>query len=213
VDPKQAEDYFRNLLEIRETALKHDLPFWNIVSSNQIRPDMPGPSPANLLMQAYTTLAAGAKGLTWYTYYDRGYHYAPVDKAGHRSRTWGYVKMVNEQVKVLGPIMMLLKSTGVHFSDAAPAASQPVLPGEIIESVTAAPAAAAMVGEFADEAGRPFVMLVNLNLERSSHFTLKARKPYQRMLACSPADGSFAATAEPDSIWLPAGQGVLLRFE
>lgn len=209
-DAKQAESYFRNLLAIRAVALKHDLPFWNIVSSNRIRPGMPAPSPANLLLQAYTTLAAGGKGLTWYTYYDRGYRYAPIDINGHRSRTWTYVKMVNEQVKVIGPIMKPLKSEGVYFTAPPPAEAAPVLPGKWITGVTSAPAALAMVGEFSASDGTKFAMIVNLNLGRSSYFTIKHATPGP-MHSISPADGS-SAPVEEDTICLSAGQGVLLEL-
>src|SRR5205807_9147325 len=64
----------------------------------------------------FRSLAAGARGLTWYTYYDKGYHYAPINDAGHRTASWSYLKMVNDQVKALGPLMNRLTSTGVYFS-------------------------------------------------------------------------------------------------
>jgi hypothetical protein len=92
-NPAIAASYYQNLQTVRRVAMEHDLPFWNIVSSNQIRPDMPVPTAANLLLQAYTTLAAGGKGLTWYTYYSTGYGYAPVDTKGRRTATWAYLKV------------------------------------------------------------------------------------------------------------------------
>src|SRR5439155_15502413 len=143
-----------NLLEVRRVAMKHGLPFWNIASSNQIRPPTPPPSPANLLHQAYTTLAAGASGLTWYTYYAGGYHYAPVEKNGSRTATWSYLKMVNDQVKTLGPTMRRLRSTGVYFTLPPPAPGLATLPGEIIESITSP--TPVMVGEFVDPAGAKY---------------------------------------------------------
>jgi hypothetical protein len=59
-DQAKAAGYYRNLLEVRRVALRHKLPYLNIVSANQQLPGMPVPSPANLAFQAYTTLAAGA---------------------------------------------------------------------------------------------------------------------------------------------------------
>src|SRR5438552_1053290 len=67
-DAAKRRQYFSDLLEVRRVALEHKLPFWNIVSSNQIRPSSTPPSPANLLLQAWTTLAAGGRGVSWYTY-------------------------------------------------------------------------------------------------------------------------------------------------
>ena len=65
-DTAQAANYYRNLLEVRRVAQEHHLPCLHIVSANQIRPPAPIPSPANLQFQAYTTLAAGYRGVTWY---------------------------------------------------------------------------------------------------------------------------------------------------
>ena len=63
-DTAKAASYYHNLLEVRRVAQKHQLPCLNIVSINQIRPPAPIPSPANLQFQAYTTLAAGYRGVT-----------------------------------------------------------------------------------------------------------------------------------------------------
>ena len=78
----KAASYYHNLLEVRRVAQKHQLPCLNIVSANQIRPHTPIPSPANLQFQAYTTLAAGYRGVTWYNYYGPGYKYTPIDPVG-----------------------------------------------------------------------------------------------------------------------------------
>src|SRR5205814_5722787 len=77
-DLKKADvgaSYFRNLLEVRRIGKKYRLPCLQIVASNQLRRGHTIPSPANLLLQAYTTLAAGYRGVTWYTYSSRGYKY------------------------------------------------------------------------------------------------------------------------------------------
>ncbi len=169
-DPPLTADYYSNLLEIRRVAQKHKLPFWNIVSSNQIVPEFTPPSPANFLLQAYTTLASGAQGLTWYTYYSNGYAHAPVDISGSRTATWSYLKMVNDQVKTLGPVMRPLTSTGVYFTAPSFAPSLPKLPGRWIGKATSA--APLMIGEFAGAADQRYAMIVNLSLRDSAHVTL-----------------------------------------
>jgi hypothetical protein len=210
-DPHVAESYYRNLLEVRSVAQEHGLPFWNIVvSANQLRPDMPPPSPANLLMQAYTTLAAGGQGLTWYTYYSGGYAYTPVDKAGNRTATWSYLRMVNDQVKALSPVLRTLKSTGVYFTAPVPAAGLQALPGKVVQSVTSS--GSVMVGEFTDAACRPWAMLVNLNLRESASVKVGWAPKVHNPQCVSPVDGSIEAMQD-NSIWLTAGQGVLIRLD
>jgi len=139
--------YYGDLLEVRRVAMKHGLPFWNIVSSNQIRRNTTIPSPANLLFQAYTTLAVGGRGVSWYTYYSgagqRGYAYAPIDKSGNKTDTWRYLQLVNRHIRTIGPMMNRLKSTGVFFTSPPPVEGLPLLPGRLLKEAlsTASPAA------------------------------------------------------------------------
>jgi hypothetical protein len=211
-DAKGTTSYFTNLMQVRDAARRHGLPFWQIVSGNQVRPYAHPPSPGNLLLQAYTTLAAGAEGLTYFTYYAGKYKTAPIDKDGHRTVSWSYLKMVNEQVRVIGPILRRLKSTGVYFTSPPPDGSLPVLPGELAESVTSA--TPLMVGEFADaSSGETYAMLVNCALDRSTEIRVKARGTRQTMSQVSPADGSLSPIPTGDSFWLTPGQGVLLKLE
>jgi hypothetical protein len=209
-DPARMASYYNNLLTIRRIAMEHDLPFWNIISSNRIRPDTPIPSPANSLLQAYTTLAAGAKGLTWYTYFSPGYLYCPIDKDGRRTTTWSYIKMVNDQVQVLGPILMSLTSTGVYFTSPQPAASLPALPGGLIQNITAP--TPLMIGEFAGDHGERYAMVVNLSLTESLQFKLTPKEANASIQQVSPVDTSLSPLEPGNALWLAAGQGVLLKF-
>lgn len=121
-DSARAKSYYLNLMMIRRMAQEYNVPFWNTVSSNQIRPITPIPSMANLLFQAYSTLAAGGKGICWYTYYSGGYGYAPYSEQQKcKTQTWYYLQEVNRQLKVLGPIMNSLSLTGVYFTPPMPA--------------------------------------------------------------------------------------------
>jgi hypothetical protein len=210
-EPGVAESYYRNLLEVRSVAQEHGLPFWNIVvSANMQRPDLPPPSPANLLMQAYTTLAAGGQGLTWYTYYSGGYPYAPVDQAANRTATWSALRMVNDQVKALGSIMRTLRSTGVYFTEPVPAGGLPKLPGKLVKSVTAS--GSVMVGEFTGHDDSRWAMLVNLNLRESVGLKITWAGTVHGARCVSPVDGSIERLTE-NSIWLTAGQGMLLQLD
>jgi hypothetical protein len=208
---EKARSYFENLLEIRRVAFANRLPFWNIVASNQLRPESTIPSPANMALQAYTTLAAGGRGVTWYTYYSRGYAHAPIDKSDRKTLTWHYLQEINRQLKVLGPIVNRLRSTGVFFTAPPIVDSLPVLPGRFVKSFAAE--APLMIGEFEDAEGGRFALIVNLSLERSVKLKVALSPPLRKILACSPADGSFAEVDPDAGLWLVAGQGLLLKFE
>lgn len=208
--PQRAASYYRNLLEVRRVADKHGLPFWNIVSSNQIRPFTPVPSPANLAFQAYTTLAAGARGLSWFTYYQLGYDYAPIDAHNHRTETWRYLQAVNHQMRTLGPLMNRMHSTGVFFTTPPPAEGLPVLPGRLVETIAAD--TPMMVGEFVHQDGSDYVMVVNLSLERSAKFTFMASAEINPPQIISSEDGRFVPFDVEKGLWLVAGQGALIRL-
>jgi hypothetical protein len=209
-DPKGAASYFTNLMQVRIAAQRHGLPFWQIVTCNQIRPYAHPPSPANLLLQAYTTLCAGAEGMTYFTYYAGRYKTAPIDNEGRRTVNWSYLRMVNEQLRVIGPIVRRLKSTGVYFTTPADA-SLKTLPGETIESITSA--TPIMVGEFTHrEHGSRYVMLVNCGLDRTTDVRIKQRGPARLITQVSPVDSSSIPVNLDDPLWLTPGQGVLLKL-
>jgi hypothetical protein len=216
----QTDRYFRDLLEVRRVANKHGLPFWNIVSSNQIRPVTPPPSPANLALQAWTTLAAGGRGVSWYTYLSRGYGYAPIDAGGARTETWDYLRAINRQLQVIGPMMNRLASTGVYFAGPAPIENAPTLPGRLVKSVVATVSlrqkaveqVPIMVGEFAGGDG-DYVVFVNLSLAASVNIKPELVTAGAEMHVVSAAE---AKPAPLDSAtkghWLTPGQGVLVRL-
>ena len=58
---------FANLEAVRSAASAHKPPFWNIVLSNS-HFTYAEPSPAGLRFQAYTTLAYGGRGISYFTY-------------------------------------------------------------------------------------------------------------------------------------------------
>jgi hypothetical protein len=206
----KAASYYHNLLEVRRVAQKHHLPCLNIVSINQIRPPAPIPSPANLQFQAYTTLAAGYRGVTWYNYFGPGYKYTAIDSAGRKTLTWIYLRDVNSQIAALAPVMSRLTSTGVFFSAPGPVDSLPLLPGNLVETVTCP--TPVMVGEFKHSNGDSYVMVVNLSLERSAKFTLKTTQPCDSIKIVSAVDGSLSEFDQKGGLWLVAGQGALLAL-
>ncbi len=219
----RAAIYYADLLEVRRVGLKYGLPFWNVVSGNQIRKYTTVPSPANLAFQAYTTLAAGGRGISWFKYYQDAYRYAAVDNSGGKTLTWRYLQAVNHQVRTLGPVMNRLRSTGVFFSafsSPPPVPSLPPLPGRLVRRVqsTASPRKLGrheppvMVGEFADPDGVDYVMIVNLSVERSANVKIETVKPYKSKLVFSPEDARLAPLDEENGHWLLAGHGALIKL-
>lgn len=209
-DRAKAAGYYRNLLEVRRVAQKHKLPCLNIVSANQQLPGMPVPSPANFAFQAYTTLAAGYRGVTWYSFFGPGYQYTAIDPSGHRTLTWMYLRAINSQIATLAPTLSQLNSVGVFFSKPAPAADLPLLPGKLVQEVSCP--APVMVGEFEGRNGEAYALVVNLSLEASARFTLKTAEPVRSIAIVSAVVPGLSEFDQKAGLWLCAGQGALLRL-
>lgn len=222
-DPGRAEVYYADLLQIRETALKYKLPFWNIVSCNRIQSLTPAPSPARFALQAYTTLAAGGRGLGWFIYYHRpDFSYSPIDEQGRRTVSWQYLQAINRHVRTLGPIMNRLESTGVYFTKPTPSTGLPELPGRLISSlsVTASPRGFIkdtppfMVGEFKSQDAYQYAMLVNLSLQHAARVHVQTAQSSQNLEWLSPLDGLPTPLRTDESgEWVLPGHGLLLRWK
>jgi hypothetical protein len=208
-DRRTGAIYFRDLLEVRRVSLEHGLPFWNIVTCVQIRPNTTPPSPANLLLQGWTTMAAGGRGVSWYKYKQKEYLYRPIDSEHKQTATWSYLQMVNHQLKVIGPIVGGMKSVGVYFTSPSPLEKGPTLPGKLVAKLVAD--SPLMVGEFASRGDAvDHVMLVNLLLDRTGKVQLKDLRSLGTVEEYSPQDGHLARCEA--EIYLPSGQGVLLKL-
>ncbi len=230
-EKSRALQYYTNILAVREVSLRSGIPWWNVVTGNQIRFFTTIPSMPNLLLQAYTSLAAGAGGVRWFTYWQGGYDYSAINENEQKTLTWHYLREVNRQMAVLGPIVQSLKSTAVYFTDPAMDSSLPALPGKHVERVDAKQPL--MIGEFESAKGNQYVMVVNLSLEKSVAFVLHTRMPNERLFVVSPGEQKpyFEEIISHDSrnsrmtgttdeqkkisakkvYWLPAGQGVLIK--
>lgn len=215
---ESARSYFTNLLEVRRVALKYNLPYWNIVSSNQIRKHTTIPSMANMFLQAYTSLAAGFKGISWYQFNSNGYGYSPIDPGQNKTSTWYYLREVNRRILTIGPIINELASEGVYFTSPAPDSTFSELPGQIIESVKCE--RPMMIGEFTDQQGNWYAMIVNLSLDQSVSFTLSTKKAQENIILVIPSEdvASLPVFKKSDmnnhksDFWLTAGEGILIKI-
>ena len=209
-DGSLRDGYFQNLEAVRKAALKHDLPFWNIVLSNaHFR--YAEPSDGGLRFQVYTTLAYGGRGISYFTYFAPAvgnYRLAPIDPFGHKTPTWDMLRSVNLQIHRLGPTYLKLKSVNVFHHPDVPAGSAGIDTSRHLAAVTGG---RFVVGEFEGPGGRPFVMIVNKDLHVSTAFDVKFKQP-GRIMQTS-AYTSQTAPWGGENNWLAAGQGMLLSLE
>ncbi len=199
--------YYQNLEAVRKAALKHDLPFWNIVLSNaHFR--YAEPTPAGFRFQLYTTLAYGGRGISYFTYFAPqvgNYRLAPIDQFGNKTPTWDMLRQVNLQLHKLGPTYITLKSVNVFHHPNVPEGCSGMSTSKHLASVSGDDL---LVGEFEGPGGAPYVMLVNKSLHISTAFGLQFKEPGQIMRV-----SAYTGRTDPwsgEDCWLAAGQGMLL---
>lgn len=206
-DGSLREGYFPNLEVMRRVALRHNLPFWNIVLGNA-HFTYAEPSPAGLRFQAYTTLAYGARGLSYFTYFSPqigNYRLAPIDQFGNHTATWDMIRNVNLQIHALAPTYIKLKSVNVFHHPDVPTGCRPTSESLHVKEVTGG---RFVVGEFEDGEGRPYALVVNKDLHKSSPFEVKFKDPGRIMMV-----NAYTGENQPwegENRWLAAGQGMLL---
>jgi hypothetical protein len=179
------------------------------------------PSDATFNLQAYSTMAYGARGIQYFTYTTPeigNYRLGAIDQFGNRTPTWEYLRRINLQIHALAPTLVRLRSTGVfHYPD-VPDQAHSLSQSRIVDSVEMTQryvrppiAAQYLIGEFEDGANRPYLMIVNKDLSHSFRFNIRL-KHGGKLLRISP----YSGREEPfgrEMDWLAPGAGVLFRVE
>ena len=204
--------YFENLEQMRAAARKAKVPFWNIVLS-VAHFSFAEPSLAGLRFEAYTTLAYGGRGLSYFTYFAPqvgNYRLAPIDQFGNETPTWSMMRNVNLQVLKLAPTMLKLTSDDVyHFASKPPAGCHPATTDDLLSGIN--DPEHFMAGDFTHADGSRWVMIVNTDLKKSHPCQPSYRTPPKKAEMLSPYHGNLTPF-EGEQIWLAAGQGVLLKL-
>ncbi len=219
IDGEMLDRFYSNLEIIRRMALDAGIPFWNCILGNSHFAYME-PSDATLHLQVYSTLAYGGLGIQYFTYSTPeigNYRLGAIDPFGHHTPTWDMLRRVNLEIQALAPWLVRLVSTGVFHSRPIPQESQPLGESRWVADVTASSSdksveARYLLGEFRDQVGKPYLMLVNRDLAHSMHFSIKLKSSGLNLKRISPyTSREEDFTGEMD--WLAPGSGILLKVE
>jgi hypothetical protein len=206
--------YFQNLEVMRAAALKHKVPFWNIVLANahfRYR----APSAADFHFHAYTTLAYGGRGISYFTYLAPkvgNYRMAPIDQFGNETPTWHHMRNINNQILKLAPTILKLRSDAVYHFGKVPAGCHG--PGETsLLTGLEHDQEHFMAGDFThEEDGSRWVMMVNRNVTTSFRPAPKFRTPAGKVRMLSPYTGELVPH-EGEYAWVQPGGAALLRID
>lgn len=222
VNGQMDDDFYVNLRKIREFSLGANVAFWNCVLSNAHFDYMEN-TDATYHLQAYATMAYGGRGIQYFSYFTwpiGNFRMGPIDQFGNKTDSWDMLRRTNNEIHALAPTLKRLKSTGVYHYPGAPPYGKPLIESQFIESVAMAQShhvpilaeCSFLVGEFVDDHGRPYFMLVNKDLKHSFHFDITLRKSGARLIHISPYSGREEnSTDEMD--WIAPGAGHLFRIE
>lgn len=150
------DGYRRNLLAIRAASLRHHVPFWNYFNTIPFQGHR-DPTYGELAWQVFTSLAFGAKGILWFTYWDDpdAQHFgngnavitrralpgtfnessgpAYGDPADYvKGPHWFDAKRLNSVVLALATWLLGATSTSVHEIGGAPTSGTPSVPAAAI---------------------------------------------------------------------------------
>ncbi len=208
-------------LEIyRKLSLKYNKPWWYCALSNQHR-FYAKPNVTTLAYQAFSGLAYGAKGISWFLYLPSnspGWVNSPIDNFLHRSPVWYDLQLVNLTVQNYAHVLNHLRSDRVyHFGSTVPSTDERV-PGPDENSLISGMANSGnwLVGEFThDVDGSRWLIIVNKNLQAAVECTPIWRKQPTSVACHSRGDrGMIPFNRKPnDSNIIEAGWGVLLKVD
>lgn len=205
---KFREGYFANLESVRRAALEHSLPFWNIILTTA-HFNYRETTDADVRFQMYTSLAYGARGIAFFTYFTPqwgNYRLGPIDQFGNETPTWGKLRTVNLQVAKLAPTLLKLRSDRVYHFGEVPRGAQAPPADSLIETV----GGPMLVGEFTHDDGARYLMIVNKSFVKSEACYPKLRAA-AKLEQVSPYSGHLQPF-DGEGVWLAPGQGVLLRL-
>jgi hypothetical protein len=216
------DQFYTNLEIVRRLGIELKTPFWNCIQSNA-HYSYAEPTDANLHLQAYASLAYGSRGIQYFTYFTPGhgnFRLAPLDVLGYRTPTWDMLRRVNGEIAMLAPTLGKLHSTGVYHYPSTPAEGQPLSSSSLVERIettehrlVVAPAAGrVMVGEFMDASNKPYLMIVNKDLQRSFYLHIDLRDKQRKLVLISQYTGKeeeFSGERQ----WIQPGGGFLFRVD
>ncbi|MDB6027257.1 MAG: hypothetical protein JWM68_3480 [Verrucomicrobiales bacterium] len=209
-DGSLREGYWRNLEQMRVASKKHNIPFWNIVLS-VAHFNYREPTFADLRFEVYSSLASGARGLAYFTYFAPqvgNYRGAPIDQFGNPTPTWNWMQNVNLQIQKLAPTLLDLTSDDVYHFGSVPNGCHAASTNSLVANI--GPDFA--VGDFTHTNGTRYVMLVNKNVSKSAVGSPEFRKAPKALKIVSPYSGTLIPF-EGEQVWIAPGAGALLKLE
>lgn len=182
---------------------------------------------ADISFQAYTAMAYGTKGITWFTYLNMGesaygVQNGMIDTVGKETDAYGYVRTVNNYIHSYSDVYLGYNWTGTLLKEGLMGGANPSFNfsgaltshASIVNSVASQDI---IIGTFADGSGKTALMVVNYNdpaLKLTSDVSLTFDKRYDIVAYKDGSSTSIVADGSNKySFNLAAGEGVFLTLD
>jgi hypothetical protein len=225
---RQGEDrsvmtgFYANLELIRQKSLEHNLDFWTFVQTCSFR-GMRNPSPQEVRWHTYHNLAYGAKGMQYFLYWSlkpgnrEEISNGIMDWDGTKTQHYDTVTQLNSEMRVLGPIVLKLRSKGVYFSRMLPSELAMNYEPEWLLDITEGNV---LAGVFSDTNSNNYMLVVNREFTCKASIKIVVKDTFSSVFRVSKVSGelekieSITQSGECMIIQmqLAEGDGELLQF-
>jgi hypothetical protein len=235
VGPGERPTYFENLEIIRREAERADVPFAAILLSTPHDPYR-DPTEADLRWQVYTSLAYGARGILYFTYWTPqsdtwNFHNGILDEQGRRTPHYAQVRRINGELNALARKLVHLRSVGVYQAGGLPVGTQglplggtvrEVAGGDVVVGLFREPWTVRVGFNMPPPPEREYLLLANRNPRRPARLRVTLRPEIERIAEVSRKSGELGRTELPDNpdsafgsvfaVRLAAGDGRLFEL-
>ncbi len=217
--------YYANLEQISKEARAEGKPFWAFIQTTAFG-SHGVTGEAALRLQAFSSLAYGARGIEYFTYWtplpeqsDSDFHDGPISRDGTRTPLLDLLTILNKEIQVLTPTLVGLKPVGVgHFNPQDPSVTE-FTPSHGVVSVGGVSSASAVLGFLEGIEGEPWLLVVNRSFEKAGEFELTMEPEIRAAWETSKVTGEqqSLAKAEKDKplilmVKLAPGDGRLFKL-
>ena len=203
-------DFFYNWAVIRKLSLKFGVPSWGFVQSLGFDGRAAGlairrePNEREIFWQINVSLAYGAKGLQYFTYWTpdtqpgASIKFGPalISRGGQRTRRYTYAKRANAYLGVIGKALLpLLSESVVHAEeDRVPRGARRFEPDAYVRSVSGSPV---ILGRFR-RTGVPserYLLIANRSSQRAAKTRLRLTSYAKHVSQLNTTTGGFVPLA------------------
>ena len=206
-------DFHENLETVRKVAQEANIPFWNIVLVTQ-HGDFRVLTEPELRFEAMQTLAFGARGLVWFTYWspqgiDTGttWTHAMIDEHGSRTEHYEMVRSINADVLAIGRELKNAKNVGLVQREKGKSVSTGETPLKLDGGDVS-------VGVFATPDGKRMALVANRDYKAATKSTFSIDAREKKVERFDVERHAWRAASDYDSValQLPPGAAALLRW-